>query len=113
MKPKFTRKSTAVAILLVLLVLIAASISACSAQTQTSWGGDVVVDEIPKDVCFNEDGTPKVLGVNIENSGDIAIIYIDNKGDLVTQHYGGGAIGIGTAKQGTLTFTGDGSACPN
>lgn len=98
----------------IMLTLIVLLLSACTAQQNASWGGDYEVAPTPSDVCINEDGTPKILGINIEESGDVALVYITEDGDVVSQHYGGGFWGKGftTQEQGRIIFDGDGSACP-
>jgi len=99
---------------LLALLFILLLTTGCTAQQQAAWGGDVELAPIPDDVCLAEDGTPKVLGINIEESGDVAIIFVDENGNVVAQHYGGGFWGKGftTQAQGRIIFEGDGSACP-
>lgn len=88
-------------------LLLALFLFGCSAQDRASrFGGDIRIDEAPSDICVI-DGEPKILGLNIEQNNDIALIYIDTKGNVVALLYGGGLDGMGTSKTGTIYFEGD------
>lgn len=88
-------------------LLLALFLFGCTAQEQASrWGGDVKIDTAPSDICV-VNGDPKILGLNIEQNDDVALIYVDKKGDVVALLYGGGLDGMGTDKTGTLYFEGD------
>lgn len=91
--------------LFTLLLLGVLGLTACSDQTKAAYGGDVALGALPADVCI-QGGRPLVLSVSIENEGDIDLAYINTSGELIVQKYGMGAIGLTTAPQGKLIWTG-------
>lgn len=93
---------------LVFVICAILSISAaCTAQERASkFSGTITIDNLPDDICIIN-GQPQLPSLNIENSGDMGLTYINKDGDLITLLYGSGFDGIGTDRTGTFIFKGD------
>lgn len=96
-------------LLLFICFSLALIVTSCTAQQKASrWKEDVKIADVPDDICII-DGVPKILGINIEQDDDIALLYINTKGNVVAKLYGDKSQWISTAvvESGSLYFEGD------
>lgn len=67
---------------------------------------------IPSDVCM-VNGIPQVLNISTETEGGVNLVYIENNGDVVAQHYIQDARKLGQGYTEAGRFVIHGGLCPS